>query len=660
MRNTRLALALIAIMIAMHTKAQHQKPNIILILVDDVGYKSLTCNGGNLYSTPNIDKLAKQGMRFTQCYSSPACSPSRHIILTGKYNFRNYIDWGKMNINEKTIGNMMKKAGYKTGFFGKDQLGSGDKGLKSWGFDAYCIHDPAEILVAKNRYKNPHIYTHGDFLPDSLTLNRYGPDIVSDSLLGFISKNKAEPFFVFYPMILVHKPICPTPDDTAFANWDARNKKSDTSFYSSMMHYTDKKIGELITKLKNVGIDNNTVIIFTGDNGTATKVADHAEDDSIIMGGKQLTAEAGTHVPLIVYWPGTVKAGAVNHDLIDFTDILPTLAGIAKVPTPTNYGTLDGISFFPRLTGKHGTPRNWIFNDYVKQPYIHIHKRWAQTKFYKLYDTSSENPRRLFYNIRTDVNEEHPIANDSLTAEEAVIKQQLLDVITSYVAQGIPIISAPSLSSLTGFSVTLKDTIYQNGGSTVTASGAVWSTKPDPEIPSSSHTSTETLQGPFSTEITGLTPNTTYYIRAYAVNFAGTVYSNQVKFTTLDVPVATKATEINSNKFTANWNAYSGASTYRLDISESPTFTKVGTRIMAEGFDSGIVAPEGWTISSNIKAATSVFGVSSPAIKFTASKQRITTALLSGPAIQLKFWIKGMGTDDTSSLLVEGFDGNDW
>ncbi|HEX5151338.1 MAG TPA: sulfatase-like hydrolase/transferase, partial [Parafilimonas sp.] len=125
MRNTQLALALIAIMIAMHSKAQNQKPNIILILADDIGYKSLTCNGGNLYSTPNIDKLAKQGMRFTQCHASPSCSPSRHLLLTGKYNFRNYIEWGKMDPNEKTIGNMLKDAGYKTGFFGKDQLDGG-------------------------------------------------------------------------------------------------------------------------------------------------------------------------------------------------------------------------------------------------------------------------------------------------------------------------------------------------------------------------------------------------------------------------------------------------------------------------------------------------------------------------------------------------------
>src|SRR6187401_906578 len=108
MRKTKVALAVIMTIIAMHSAAQDQRPNIILILADDVGYKSLTCNGGNLYSTPNIDKLAQKGMRFTQCHASPVCSPSRFLLLTGKYNFRNYTEWGVMNLHEKTIGNMMK------------------------------------------------------------------------------------------------------------------------------------------------------------------------------------------------------------------------------------------------------------------------------------------------------------------------------------------------------------------------------------------------------------------------------------------------------------------------------------------------------------------------------------------------------------------------
>src|ERR1043166_6517527 len=156
--------------------AQTQKPNIILILCDDVGYRSLTCNGGNLYATPNVDTLAQQGMRFTQCHSAPDCSPSRSMLLTGKYNFRNYTAWGVMDQNQKTIGNMMKDAGYITGVFGKWQLDGGDVSAHAFGFDEYCLFNPFNGSGG-SKYKNPLIYTHSNYLPDSSTLNKYGPDI---------------------------------------------------------------------------------------------------------------------------------------------------------------------------------------------------------------------------------------------------------------------------------------------------------------------------------------------------------------------------------------------------------------------------------------------------------------------------------------------------
>src|SRR6476659_8164388 len=133
MRNTKFALAVIMIFIAMHTEAQNQKPNIILILADDLGYKSLTCDGSNLYSTPNIDKLAQKGMRFTQCQATPLCSPSRFMLLTGKYNFRNYRSYGILGRDQKTIGNMMRDAGYTTAAFGKWQLDGGDLSAHTFG-----------------------------------------------------------------------------------------------------------------------------------------------------------------------------------------------------------------------------------------------------------------------------------------------------------------------------------------------------------------------------------------------------------------------------------------------------------------------------------------------------------------------------------------------
>ena len=286
-------LLLVCFSLLNHLKAQTQKPNIILVLVDDLGYKTISANGGNLYRTPNIDTLAQMGMRFTQCHSSPNCSPSRISLLTGKYNFRNYTKWAVMDRSEKTIGNMMKSAGYKTGFFGKDQLGGGGDNLNAWGFDSYIVH--GAFGGDGFLYKNPRLYTHGAYIPDNLTLNKYGPDIVSDSLFNFMENNKSTPFFIYYPLSLVHEPWCPTPDDTlAFANWVTTSPPhTDTSFYPSMMAYMDKEIGQLIHKIKSLGIENNTVIIFSGDNGTAHPVADYVDEDTVVSGGKSTTKEAG-------------------------------------------------------------------------------------------------------------------------------------------------------------------------------------------------------------------------------------------------------------------------------------------------------------------------------------------------------------------------------
>jgi len=662
MKHTQLAFAVVIIMIAIHAKAQTQKPNIILILGDDIGYKVPTVNGGKSYSTPNIDSMARHGMRFTQCHASPMCSPSRFMLLTGKYNFRNYTRSGLMDTTQRTFANMFQSAGYKTACFGKWQLDGGDASIHAFGFDSYCVINPlgrADDDENLRRYKNPTIYTNGEYVPNELVLNKYSEDIFTDSVMNFIENNKAVPFFIYYPMVLAHKPFQPTPDDSDFATW---KYGSDTAYFPSMIKYMDKKIGEIIKKVKKIGIENNTVIIYIGDNGTPYEISEYVDNDSLITGGKGLTTENGIRVPMIFYWPKTINAGLVNNDLIGFTDFLPTLADIANIPVPTNYGPLDGVSFAPRLVGNEGTPRAWLFYHYDSDTKKHILIRWAQTKKYKLYDTSTLSNKRLFYNIINDVNEEHPLSDNSLTAQEQIIRNRLLNVINHYVAQGTPLLSlTPPLSLITDSSVVLRCTIKSDGGSTVTASGAVWGTSPDPEISSSNYTQTGISCGPFLTQVTGLKANTLYYIRAYATNFAGTAYSNQIIFKTLlNPPVATKATEPDSNKFTANWKAYDGAINYRLDVSTSRTFKRKDTIELVEGFDNGITPPTGWIISNNIFADSAIFGIAPPSLEFRASNTQVLTKKLNGPATQLKFWIKGLNTDNLSSCLVEGFDGNKW
>jgi arylsulfatase A len=643
-----------------NSTAQTQKPNIIFILGDDIGYKTLTVNGGKSYSTPNLDSMAHNGMNFTQCHASPMCSPSRFMLLTGKYNFRNYTQWGIMNKNQKTIANMLKDAGYKTACFGKWQLSGGDQSIHTFGFDNYCVFIPFSNSIDK-KYKSPSIYTNGANVPSTLTNNKYGEDIFTDSVTNFIERNKTSPFFVYYPMALAHAPFQPTPDDLDFAKWTS-STLSDTSYYPSMINYMDKKIGIIIQKVKDLGIENNTIIMYLGDNGTPLQISQYIDGDSLITGGKTTTNEFGTHVPYIAYWPSVIAPGSINNDLIGFTDFLPTFAELANIPTPTTYGPLDGISFAPQLLNNQGSPRDWLFYHYDRAPQQTPNLiRWAQTATYKLYDTCSSSVTRLFYNIKNDINEKSPIPDESLSDEEKAIKQHLLDVINSYVAQGVPIFQKSVISNITDTSATITDSIEINGGSTITVSGAVWSTSPNPEISSSPHTSNGKPIGKIRTVAENLAPNTTYYIRIYAVNYAGTTYSNQITFKTLsNAPVTTSATLIDSNHFTANWQKFSGASSYRLDVSTYPTFSTIKSSNLTEGFNKGTTPPSGWTFNGGINSNSITYGQSSPSLVFNSSNARIITRLLSGPAIQLKFWIKSLNTNSARSLLVEGFDGNAW
>lgn len=644
----------------LQSSAQSKKPNIIFILSDDIGYKVLSVNGSQSYNTPNLDSMAQQGMNFTECHATPLCSPSRVMLLTGKYNFRNYTAWGIMDTGQKTIANMLKDAGYTTGCFGKWQLDGGDASITKFGFDSYCVWNPFDTANYYGyRYKNPVLYTHKSFISDSLTQNKYGEDIVVDSLLNFIQNNRSKPFFIYYPMLLAHPPFQPTPDDTAFASWNFP-KKSDTSFYTSMIEYMDKKIGDVINKLKQLGLSKNTIIIFTGDNGTPAEITEQTIDGDDI-GGKDSTTEAGTHVPLIIDCPKIIKPGSVNNDLIGFTDFLPTLAHAAGIPVPANYGTLDGVDFYPRLKGNPGTPRDWLFYDFDPHPGIDSLKRWAQTKEYKLYDTSLFNSNRPFYDIITDPNELDSIPHNMLTSDEISIKQKLLQVINSYIKQGTPILSKADIVNISDSSVTLEDSILINGGSTIKNNGIVWSQNPGPVYPSSAHASDTTFIGPFQSTGKGLKVNTVYYVKAFAKNIAGVSYSNEIKFRTLfHSPLALAATSVNNTGFIAHWHSISVATRYKLYVSTKPNFVNIKPGLINQQFNHGIILPAGWALTGSIGENDTIHNAESPTIQFKTPGAQLIAKQLGGPATELKFWIKGLSTDTLSYFLVEGFNGKNW
>ncbi len=363
------------------TVSAAKKPNVIFILCDDLGYECLNCYGGTSYKTPNLDALAASGIRFRNAYATPLCSPSRVELMTGRYGFRtgwlNLIGRGDDAMEyfdpdkERTFGHVMKSAGYTTALAGKWQLchfPDHPDHVNRCGFDEYCCWSWELNGKRTSRYWEPSIWQNGK---EQKNLPKpYGEDIFCDFLIDFIKRHREEPFFVYYPMVLVHEPHTPTPDsanatkaqkrgkDGGPTGPDARQRRA-TKWFPGMVNYMDKTVGKLVASLDELGLRDNTVIFFTGDNGTDHSVFSKLGDVTV-QGGKGSMTEFGTHVPLIASWRGTIKPTQVKDDLIDFSDVLPTIAELGGAPLPKV--TLDGKSFAPQLTTQTASARQWVFS----------------------------------------------------------------------------------------------------------------------------------------------------------------------------------------------------------------------------------------------------------------------------------------------------------
>ena len=292
------------------------KPNIVLIMADDVSWEAFSCYGAEDYDTPNIDALATRGVRFAQCYSTPICTPSRVEIMTGQYSFRNYTHFGYLNPEDKTIGHLMQSAGYQTAIAGKWQLnglynnlpGSDDsmRPLKA-GFHESYLWQVTTGKQLKNgggeRFWSPPLERNGVMETVEDNAGKYGPDLLCDFLCDFMERNRSKPFFVYYPMVLVHNPFVKTPDTignetrTQAANKAPKNKKQQKDNFVAMVEYMDKIVGRLVNKVQAIGQEKNTIIVFTADNGTNRSITSrwHGQD---IKGGKGGMKDMGTHVPL--------------------------------------------------------------------------------------------------------------------------------------------------------------------------------------------------------------------------------------------------------------------------------------------------------------------------------------------------------------------------
>jgi arylsulfatase A len=398
---------------------------------------------GETYATPRLDRLADTGMRFEHCYSQPLCTPSRVQIMTGKYNSRNYLHFGILQPGSYTFGNLLRDAGYHTCVVGKWQLQGGFEGPDRFGFDEYCLWQLTRLGRDKpNRYPNPGFEINGE--AKDFKNGEYGPDVVSDYACDFIDRHAGSdrPFFVYYPMILPHWPFEPTPDSP---EWDPTARRDDPSekgggqrtvrFFKDMVEYTDKLVGKLNDKLDEHGLREKTLFLFTCDNGTYERITSRFQGREW-QGGKGHMMDNGTHVPLIVNWPGTVPAGAVNRDLIDFSDILPTLADAAGAAIPEDL-KLDGRSFLPQLRGERGQPRGWIYCWYFRngEPISggdeHKAGEFARTHRYKLYLEKEQ-----FFDVTNDFYERTPLEPEQLTPEVRRIRSRLRSVIDEHTRPG--------------------------------------------------------------------------------------------------------------------------------------------------------------------------------------------------------------------------------
>ncbi len=414
-------------------KALQTKPNIILILADDLGWSDLACYGNKFHETPNLDQLAAEGIRFTDAYAaSPVCSPSRAAILTGRHPARTGItDWlpGRTDrptqallrpalpkglaLPEVTLGEMLKSAGYVTANIGKWHLGGEGYLPEQQGFDVNIAGDhrgsPLGYFYPYQNRNNAQDKQPG---LDGGQPGEYLTDRITDEAITFIEANRENPFFLYLPHFAVHIPIQAKPDlvekyqkkpvpPGTFAN----------PYYAAMLQSLDEGVGKLIQSLKKNDLYDNTILIFTSDNGGLT-VAEGphtpATASSPLRDGKGYLSEGGIRVPLLIRWPGVTSSGQVNQTIVSTMDLYPTMQEMLALKMPAT-GQLDGSSLAALLrTGKAPSRSSLFFH------YPHYSNQGGRPSGairqgdYKLIEYY-ENGRLELFNLKEDLGEQRDL-----------------------------------------------------------------------------------------------------------------------------------------------------------------------------------------------------------------------------------------------------------
>lgn len=422
-----------------------QALNVIYILADDLGYGDLSCYGQQHFSTPNIDRLAAEGMRFTQHYSgSTVCAPSRSALLTGMHTGHTYIRGNKEVRPEGqhplpdttfTLAEMLGEQGYRTGIFGKWGLGyPGSEGEPNQqGFDDFYGYNCQRLA---HHYYPRALWDNQE--RDSLPGNRgfgkesFAPDLIHRQALDFIDASKDEPFYMFYASPLPHAELAaadslithyaeqlgPEPPHVGYdAGEDYRqgpyeSQERPRAAFAAMIHTLDLQVGQIMEKLVEHGLEDRTMIIFTSDNGPHTEGGadpDYFDSNGPLRGYKRDLYEGGVRVPMIAWAPGVVPAGTESDHISAFWDVFPTLAELTDAPADED---LDGISFLPTLTGQ---PENQVKHEYL---YWEFHERGGRLAVRKgkwkgvRYNVKKDpNSTLELYNLDLDIGEDNNVAD---------------------------------------------------------------------------------------------------------------------------------------------------------------------------------------------------------------------------------------------------------
>jgi arylsulfatase len=467
-----------------------EKPNIVYILADDLGYNELGCYGQDKIETPNIDALAASGIRFTQHYSgSPVCAPSRCVLMTGKHTGHAYIrgndEWGErgdtwnfakavedpnlegqrpLPVGTKTIGSLLQGVGYKTAIVGKWGLGAPltNSIPTKMGFDffyGYNCQRQAHTFYPKHLWKNEE----KDWLENELVvpgtklaegadpndpasyskyrLNDYAPELMLDEALGFVRENKESPFFLYFASPIPHVPLqAPEkwveyyqkkfgPEEPYLGNKGYFPDRTPRATYAAMVSYLDEQVGDIVSELKKLGLYENTLILFSSDNGpTYNGGSDSAYFDSASPfkseygWAKGFSTEGGIRVPMIASWEGTIKGGRTSQHVSAFWDVLPTLCELSGASVPSD---VDGLSFVPTLLGEPQEPHEflyWEFPAYEGQQAVRMGDWKALRK-----GIFKGNMDLELYNLKTDPREQFDVSkeNPNVVAKiEAIMKTE--------------------------------------------------------------------------------------------------------------------------------------------------------------------------------------------------------------------------------------------